>query len=70
MKFFNSLRVRIGSGMATLIILGGFITLLAVQENLRLSGAVNDELRLLSESQLTTNGLIRSVMKEIRAAEQ
>ena len=70
MKFFNSLRVRIGSGMATLIILGGFITLLAVQENLRLSGAVNDELRLLSESQLTTNGLIRSVMKQIRAAEQ
>jgi len=56
-KFFNSLRVRIGSGMATLIILG-------------MIGAVNDELRLLSESQLTTNGLIRSVMKEIRAAEQ
>jgi len=69
-KFFNSLRVRIGSGMATLIILGGFISLLAVQENIRMIGAVNDELRLLSESQLTTNGLIRSVMKEIRAAEQ
>jgi methyl-accepting chemotaxis protein len=67
---FNSLRVRIGGGMATLIILGGFITLLAVRENIRMSGSVNAELRLLSESQTASNGLVRSVMKEIRAAEQ
>jgi methyl-accepting chemotaxis protein len=67
---FNSLRIRIGGGMATLIILGGFITLLAVQENVRMSGVVNAELRLLSESQIASNGLIRSVVKEIRAAEQ
>jgi methyl-accepting chemotaxis protein len=69
-KFFNSLRVRIGSGMAALIILGALLALQAVRENVRLSEAVNDEMQLLSESQVASNGLIRSIMNEIRAAEQ
>jgi methyl-accepting chemotaxis protein len=69
-KFFNSLRVRIGSGMAALIILGALLALQAVRENVRLSGAVNEEMQLLSESQVASSGLIRSIMNEIRAAEQ
>ena len=70
MRFLNSLRVRIGRGMAALIILGGFIAFQAVQENIRLSGAVSEEMQLLSESQVASSGLVRSIMNEIRAAEQ
>lgn len=70
MKFLNSLRFRIGRGMAALILLGGFIAYQAVQENIRLSGAVNEEMQLLSESQIASSGLVRSIMNEIRAAEQ
>jgi methyl-accepting chemotaxis protein len=68
-RFLNSLRVRIGRGMAALIILGGFIAYQAVQENIRLSEAVTEEMQLLSESQIASSGLVRSIMNEIRAAE-
>ena len=70
MRFLNSLRVRIGGGMAVLILLSGFIALRAVQENARLSGAVDSELVVLRESQDVSGGLIKSIMNEIRAAEQ
>ena len=70
MSSFNSLRVRIGRGMAALILLTGFIAYQAVQESINLSDAVNEEMRLLSESQVASSGLVRSTMNEVRAAEQ
>ncbi|MCZ6755463.1 MAG: hypothetical protein O7E49_09145, partial [Gemmatimonadetes bacterium] len=70
MSSFNSLRVRIGRGMAALILLTGFIAYQAVQESINLSDGVNEEMRLLSESQIASSGLVRSTMNEIRAAEQ
>jgi len=69
-SFFNSLRVRIGRGMAILILLTGFISYQAVRESIDLSEAVHQEMRLLSESQVASSGLVRSTMNEIRAAEQ
>jgi len=56
--------------MAALIILGGLIAFQAVRENLRLSSIVSEEMSVLSESQTVSSGLIRSIMNEIRAAEQ
>lgn len=37
MKFFNSLRVKIGGGMALLIVFGGLIAFQTLRENIRLS---------------------------------
>ncbi len=70
MKFFNSLRVKIGGGMALLIVFGGLIAFQTLRENIRLSDAMDQELTRLREGQEAGSGLVRSIMNEIRSAEQ
>jgi len=69
-RFFDSLRVKIGGGMALLIVFGGLIAVQALRENLRLSDAVDQELTQLRAGQEVSSGLVRAIMNEIRAAEQ
>ncbi len=69
-RLLQSFKFRIGAGMLVLIALVAALAGWSVREGLRLSDTVDQELNLLQESTTVGNGLVRSVMNEIRAAEQ
>jgi len=66
----TSLRFRIGAGMTLLIGLAMVVALAAVRENRRLVRAMTEEIDALQEGTHVSNGLVRSVMNEIRAAQE
>jgi methyl-accepting chemotaxis protein len=70
MNILRSLRSRVISGMALLILLVFAIALLGVTSITSLDRSVDQELSLVLESTDLSNGLIASLSDEVRSAEQ
>jgi methyl-accepting chemotaxis protein len=70
MKVLRSLRSRVISGMALLILLVFAIALLGVNSITSLDRSVDQELSLVLESSELSNGLIASLSEEVRSAEE
>ncbi|HEU4681547.1 MAG TPA: methyl-accepting chemotaxis protein, partial [Gemmatimonadales bacterium] len=70
MKLLRSLRSRVISGMALLILLVFAIALLGVNSITSLDRSVDQELSLVLESTDLSNGLIASLGGEVRSAEE
>jgi methyl-accepting chemotaxis protein len=70
MKILQSLRSRVISGMAILIVLVFAIAMLGVDSISSLDESVDQELSLMLESTNLSNGLLASLGDEVRAAEQ
>ncbi|HKV75004.1 MAG TPA: methyl-accepting chemotaxis protein [Gemmatimonadales bacterium] len=70
MNFFRSLRRRIGATMAVLLALVLVMTILGSSAIGSMTRVVNDNMTSLRTGSETANGLVTSVLSEIRSAEQ